>query len=507
MARRLLLLLMLVALAAIVWSAFAHRHRVEPTLPSAGVSEIAPVSKPFEAAVVRSGATWSDADRFRLSAQISGIVNAGDLPPASSLVFMDPRSGRPLYAHNGDMALVPASTIKIIVAGTALRTLGPNYRFATTVVASAPIRGDTLEGDLWLVGSGDPELSTHDLREAARALAQAGVRTITGSVYVDGSAFGPDGVETSWSSNDLMYGWASPASAVSIDNGAIQFTVTPSGSGGAATVDVLPPGSVERLTGTISTVPAGYDTALRIDPGPAPGEYVLSGQIPAGVPQKFWRSLQDPTPRAARIFRTILGQSQITVLGGDGVRAAPFEPSLLWTHRSRPLADVIKHMAYDSDNHIAEQLLRAVGRAAYGLGTPEHGLLAERVYLERLRADGSSLALVDGSGLSPQNRISAGAIAAVLRALVAGPDANRMIALLPRVAVNGTVRFRPLAPDAMGRVYGKSGYIERATGLAGYVKTRHHGVVIYAMLSNDWTTSLDAVWAAQSRLLGLISRW
>ena len=79
--------------------------------------------------------------------------------------------------------------------------------------------------------------------------------------------------------------------------------------------------------------------------------------------------------------------------------------------------------------------------------------------------------------------------------------------MLPRVGVDGTVHVRQLAPDVRGRVLGKDGYIEGVTSLAGYVKTAHHGLVIYVFLVNGWENGLDAIWASEDGFLSRLARY
>jgi len=127
--------------------------------------------------------------------------------------------------------------------------------------------------------------------------------------------------------------------------------------------------------------------------------------------------------------------------------------------------------------------------------------------LRELGVPDAGSGLADGSGLSTANRIDAQAEAAVLRDFVSGSGAAEYAALLPRVGLDGTVHVRNLAPDVRGRVLGKDGYIEGVTSLAGYVKTAHHGVVIYAFLVNGWEHGLDSVWAGEDGLLAQIARY
>jgi D-alanyl-D-alanine carboxypeptidase/D-alanyl-D-alanine-endopeptidase (penicillin-binding protein 4) len=238
-----------------------------------------------------------------------------------------------------------------------------------------------------------------------------------------------------------------------------------------------------------------------------PGEgFALSGAIPDGAAQKYWRSLKHPTVSAARSLRALLLQGGIRVDGAAGVQAAPPASQVLWQHRSAPLADIIKHMAYDSDNHKAEQLLHCLGRRVYGVGTLDNGLAAERRFLKNIGAWDAGTRLIDGSGLSTADRISAHSLAAVLRWMLSGPDASRIARVLPRIGVDGTTRWRAIAPDARGKVVGKDGYIAGASGLAGYVQTAHHGVLAYAFLVDDWRFGLYNVWRAEDDLLAELSR-
>jgi D-alanyl-D-alanine carboxypeptidase/D-alanyl-D-alanine-endopeptidase (penicillin-binding protein 4) len=405
------------------------------------------------------------------------------------------------------MPLVPASTIKLIVAATALHDLGPGYRFTTKIVTNGSVVGDTLQGDLYVVGGGDPELLSADLRSAVHVLKTLGIRSIEGGVIADSSLFGPDQVNPTWDPDDLEYGWAAPPSALTMDGGSVQFTVTPDAQGGLARVDVDPRAAAGRIVGGVRTASEDADNTLRIDPLPDGSGFTLSGAIPYGVPQKYWRSVAQPTRAAASVLRASLEQAGIQVAGLASTGTAPADVTTLWSHTSRPLSDIVKRMAFDSDNHIAEQLLRAVGQYASGTGTLAYGLAAEHAYLTTLHADDPELRLVDGSGLSPQDRVTAETLARALRSILSGPDAQRAASYLPRVGLDGTVSVRDdLPPDVLGRIVGKDGYIEGASGLEGIVRTRHHGVVIYVFLVDDWQQGLDVIWAGEDDVLTKIAR-
>jgi len=467
----------------------------------------APSARPYSSTFVRRGSGWNEADAANVRRIASPIVNATGFPATSAAILIDARTGAILYEHNPHMPLIPASTMKLITAGTALHDLGPDFRFQTQLVTDATVNFGAIHGDVYLVGGGDPELATDDVRAAIRQLKREGISSIAGGVVSDGTLYGPDEVNKTWDPDDLEYGWAAPPSAITIDNGAVQFTISPDPALGLATVAIDPPAGAGRIVGHVRTVSMDGENTLRIDPLPDASGFSLSGDIPYGAPQKYWRAIAHPTDVAATVFRAVALGGGIAMSGAASSGKAPSGAStMLWAHRSRPLSSIVQHMAFDSDNHIAEQLLRATGAQAAGTGTLDNGIAAEQAYLDLLGADDAGDTIVDGSGLSDANRITVASLGAVLRSMLAGADAQRQAALLPRVGLEGTVRFRPIAPDVAGRIRGKDGYIEGASGLAGFVETAHHGVVVYAFLVDDWQQGLDVIWNGEDEILARIAR-
>ncbi|HYK53281.1 MAG TPA: D-alanyl-D-alanine carboxypeptidase/D-alanyl-D-alanine-endopeptidase [Candidatus Eremiobacteraceae bacterium] len=506
-AHRLRLLLALVVFIVIATFGIRALRSTHGIAPSAAPTPAVPTAPPFTSAFVRNGKPWGDADRARVIGAAAPIVNGAAFPATTGAIIMDAHTGRILYEHDEHQPLVPASTLKVVVAATALHDLGPSHRFETQIVTDGAIRDGQLDGDLYLVGGGDPELATDDLRGAVHRMKAEGISVVSGAVVSDGSLYGPDAVNKTWDAEDLEYGWAAPPSAITIDNGAVQFTLTPDADGGLATLQVDPPGAAGKIVGGVRSVSEDADNTLRIDPLPDGSGYAISGQLPYGAPQKYWRSIAKPTAVAANVLRTMAFSDGIAIAGDASTGKAPAGASTtLWTHLSRPLSGIIQRMALDSDNHIAEQLLRAVGANDSGTGTLDNGLAAEHAFLASIGADDPHNALVDGSGLSAADYVTAATLAAALRSMLSGSDAQAEAALLPRVGLEGTVQYRPLASDVLGRVRGKDGYIEGASGLAGYVETAHHGVVVYAFLVDNWQLGLDAIWAGEDEILARLAR-
>ncbi|MBV8669305.1 MAG: D-alanyl-D-alanine carboxypeptidase/D-alanyl-D-alanine-endopeptidase [Candidatus Eremiobacteraeota bacterium] len=492
---------MLLACAAALAVGFGLRpHHEQATL---AVSRVPAARAYATTAWLRAGRPWSDAEVDDLRGKLAPLAGAYAFPAQTGLLISDGRSGRVLYSRNSRVALVPGSTIKLVTAAAALEALGPDHRFETSIVTDATEQAPALAGSIWLVGGGDPELTSDDLRRGVHELQLAGIERITGDVYGDGSRYGPDRVNPDWDPDDLEYGWAAPASALSVDGGSVQFTITPH-AGEQASVDVDPPGT--RMIAAVDTVDAYGDNTLRIDLLPNNNGYAVRGQIPYGAPQKYWRAVPHPTQAAAVSLLAMLRLAGVDVLGSAMTGIAPQPTATLWRHQSRPLDAIVRHMFFLSDNHYAEELLRAVGYKASGLGDLHNSLAAERAFLHAQGIPTQGLVLADGSGLSPRNRLTALALGQTLEYVLKQPLPLPAYSLLPRAGLEGTVAVRDdLDPGAKGRVFAKDGYIEGASAIAGYVLTAHHGPVIFVFLVNDWQNGLDAVWSDEDQMLDIIA--
>jgi serine-type D-Ala-D-Ala carboxypeptidase/endopeptidase (penicillin-binding protein 4) len=489
-----------IAIAVVAFSRALAARRTPATQPSA-----APVSHLDANAVVQHGAAWTDHSRRVLHTIAADAFGDPAFPPQTGVVIESARDGSMLYSRNASMSLTPASVLKLVIAATALHDLSPSFRFRTPIVTDAPPQSGMIAGSVWLVGSGDPELTSHDLRVGVNAIRDQGIVRVAGDVVADGTLFGSDNVDPTWEADDLEYGYAAPTSAVTLDGGTAQFTITPDPAGGTADVSVDPPNLVGPILGDVHTVSADGENTLRIDPVPGTDSFQVAGDIPYGAPQKYWRSIAHPEVSAATALRTMFQTAGIDVTGGARVAPSPKSSIVLWSKQSRPLNEIVRRMLFHSDNHIAEQLVRVVGAHDSGTGTLSDGVARERAFLSLIGVAQDGMVLKDASGLSASDRITPRELAAVLRYIATDSAGPSIKDLLPRVGVDGTVQVRDLAPDAQGRVLGKDGYIGGVSTLAGYVLTKHHGVVAYVFMVNNWDGPLDPLWAAEDDVLAKIA--
>ncbi|MGA7354583.1 MAG: D-alanyl-D-alanine carboxypeptidase [Candidatus Cybelea sp.] len=367
---------------------------------------------------------WSADDRNRLWSELhAAFVPAIEGATGWSFAVVD-ASGNTIFDERADRAVAPASVQKLVVAASALDALGSAYRFHTLFAGGEGV-GDNraLEGNLWLIGSGDPSLASSDLRNGIGVLARSGLRRISGSVVVDATALTGPELNPHWAPDDDGQDYAAPTSAISVD-----------------------------------------------------GDTIESREMIGGVEQSVYTPMQGVVRYVASQVNAMLKARGIVSSLPPAIGAAPLESVVLWDHRSAPLQALETHMLFVSDNHYAEQLLRTLGGETDGTANDAGGLEAERNFLARRGIPMPGLRLFDGSGLSPQNRVAAITLARLL-----ADNEPSLYLLLPRGGREGTLENYDFT-TALGRVRAKSGHLTDVAALSGYVTTVHHGRVAFAFL-------------------------
>ena len=459
----------------------------------------APSPQPTGLAAAPSAPAWSAEDLRALQARLRGALGASAL--ATSGIAIVDAGGRPLFTRRERAAMTPASTFKVLAGAAALQTLGPDYRFSTTFESVDDPSDGKIRGDLYLVGTGDPLLTRDDLRGGAATVARQGVRDVGGAVVADASVFSGAEVNRAWDPDDLQYGYAAGTSALSLDQGTVEFHLVPASPGAPARIRFLPPSDMVRVSGSILT---SYSTLLTIQRDPARNDFTFSGRVAVGAEQSFWRPLVNLPLYAAGVARAMLRERGVSVEGGIRTGIAPVAPYVLWRHRSPKLRDIVHEMMLESNNHFAEQLLRAVG-ATRGAGTEANGALVEKAILVRDGVPQSGLRIVDGSGLAPSDRVAPLTLAMLLARTAEQPIGPVFVGSLPRVGIEGTVRRRHVT-DARGVARAKSGHIENVNSLVGFVQTRRHGRVAFAILVNDRRADDGPVYVGVDRALDILAR-
>jgi D-alanyl-D-alanine carboxypeptidase/D-alanyl-D-alanine-endopeptidase (penicillin-binding protein 4) len=423
-------------------------------------------------------------------------------------LVVDGDAGTTLFARNPDRSLVPASNLKLLTAAAALNALGPAHRFVTQLLSDAAPDAEGAIGNLYVRGGGDPALTSEDFWRLAADLGRLGVRRVRGDLVLDDSAFDGERWHPSWGAVSAR-AYHAPIGALTVNYGAFAVTLEPGlVAGEAVRADVDPHVAFLRLTNGARTGAADARRSLQVDRrGSQRFEQVLvSGIAPAGGEAKtYHRSVLDPARYAGAVLRMQLAAVGIEVAGETRLGYVPESAVELLAFSGHPLAEVVRRFLKYSNNAIGEALVKSLGaRASGGPGTWRGGLQAVRDELDALGLPVEHLTLVDGSGLSYDNRATPRLLVEALRrgadSFSFGPE---FLAALPIAAADGTLEER--VEEASGRVRAKTGLLTRVTGLSGVAERTDGSVAYFSVLVNGFRSSAeDAMDAVDGFLEALV---
>jgi D-alanyl-D-alanine carboxypeptidase/D-alanyl-D-alanine-endopeptidase (penicillin-binding protein 4) len=415
-------------------------------------------------------------------------------------LVIDLETGEEIYAHESTRALAPASSAKIVTAAAALVRWGPAFRFETPVRAAGRIdEAGVLDGDLWIVGRGDPGLVSEELWRLAEELRLRGLREVRGNVGVDSSYF--DAVR--WppdrgTGNGRAYD--APVAGLAVNYSSFRIDVGPGAKVGAPLrVSVAPDVPYFLIRGGGRTLMQPGRLQISVAPRPdGSGDAVSVGgsiRVDEG-PETFWRAVSHPELYAGALLRAQLEAQGIAVRGAVRVGQAPVEGDELLRFRGESLGRIVWKMNKFSNNFIAGELTKALGAERYGApGSWSKGARALTDHLRSLGPLEADERLVDGSGLSPRNRLSARTLVRVLRNAARnfgwGPE---FLASLPLGGLDGTLEDRLVGVDVSLRA--KTGHISGVAALCGVVPDAGGRRLGFAVLVNGaraGRTTVDTV--------------
>ena len=401
-------------------SGASHPAALSDASTTSTSSAVPAVDGPVEQPVAEAGATPSL--RAALDS-VWGQTPAGCLSVTSS--------GRVLYEANAAQAVAPASAIKVLTATAALDILGPGTVLTTTVRSTPPDSAGRVAGDLWIVGGGDPLLGTAAWAQAtersdaftsmetlADDVVARGVTSIAGRVVGDESRYDTLRYVESWPDRLIEDGEAGPLSALTANGGFREW---------------------------------GHP----------------------GVP------FEDPPLAAADLFAQLLSQRGVRIDGGVAGGAAPSDVRQLASVTSAPVGDLVRRMLRESENGVAELLVKEVGLRHAGVGTTAAGVRGVVASLERrgLPIGGSTIA--DGSGLSDADRVSCRLLTSVVATAV-----DDLIDGLPLAGRDGTLERRFVGTPVAGRLRAKTGSLDGVAALTGRVRTETGNSLSFTYIVN-----------------------
>ena len=231
------------------------------------------------------------------------------------------------------------------------------------------------------------------------------------------------------------------------------------------------------------------------------GAYEVAGAIAPRDSVVLTVAIREPARAWLTAFRDVLRARGIRVDGRIAVDTVrPERLDTIATLASPPLRDVLTLMEKDSQNQIAEVLFRLLGADLRGAGTPQSGRAAIEAQVARWGIDSMAIAVRDGSGLSRHDYVTPETIVHVLDAMRRHAAFDAFRESLPIAGRDGTLATRMRGTPAQGNVRAKTGFVDKARSLSGYVTTADGELLLFSILCNNWTTPTAAVNAAQDTI-------
>jgi D-alanyl-D-alanine carboxypeptidase/D-alanyl-D-alanine-endopeptidase (penicillin-binding protein 4) len=437
----------------------------------------------------------SSIDKVLLDSRMKGV--------ASSVAVRKASTGEIIYQSNGDKAITPASTLKMLTAAAALETLGENFRFTTEVLTDGKVEKGTLIGNLYLRGTGDPTLLKHDFDNFASQLAKQGVKKISGNLVGDDTWFDAVRLSPSIDKMDETYYFAAQISALTVspntdyDAGTVIVEAKPTTHGKVAKITVTPETSVVQVVNRSKTVPKGSKNTLKIVRQYKTNNIIITGNAPIGsAGKKEWVTVSNPTAFALDVFKKSLATKGIKfVASAKTVRGkTPEHSKLLVAKNSMPLKNLMRPFMKLSNNSHAEVLAKAMGKMQYGEGSWDAGLQVMRDYTQSIGLNTNEWVFEDASGMSHANKITSAQLTDLLYQIRTAPWYGSFSQALPVAGapdrlIGGTLKNRLKTAPAKGNVYAKTGNLNNVSALAGYAQTQDGELLIFSVLTQNQATS------------------
>jgi D-alanyl-D-alanine carboxypeptidase/D-alanyl-D-alanine-endopeptidase (penicillin-binding protein 4) len=442
-------------------------------------------TKPAPAPVPLPAAIGREVDVARKSARSMGVH------------VVDLAEKREVYGFEADQTRILASNTKLFSTAAALSELGPEFQFETRFLQRGEIQGDTLVGDLAIVGGGDPNLSGRfykgdsyaPFRPWARELVARGIRKVGGDLHLVNGIFAEPRVHPDWPRDQLTAWYEAPVDALSFNDNCVLVRVRPGVQPGQLARPTTVPAMDDyfRFRNSARTV-AGRKGSLIVGREAASDQLVIGGTIGVSSGQvDVWVTVHDPQAYFAAAVRGALREEGIEIAGANrydhGLPEGDWQQA--WVHAS-PLSDTLAVTNKRSQNFYAESLAKLLGWKKLGLGTWPNAVEAISTSLGTLGVDRGGFQLADGSGLSRANTATPKAVTALLEKMYFHAYGREFLQSLPYSGEEGLSWRRRLATAPYkGNVFAKTGTLNGVSTLSGYARAASGRVYAFSILMNQ----------------------
>ena len=411
-----------------------------------------------------------------------------------------------LYSVNSNRLFAPASNVKLLTTAMALKRLRPEYRFKTGLYATTPVGGETLRGDIFIKGFGDPNLVSEQMWLLVKELKNIPLRKVHGDIIADASFFDNNLRVKTWKKGGVE-AYNAPLGALSFNFNTVTVHINPGEKPGDRPVVVVDPNiefiRVDNRARTVSKSKRSRLIVNRIDRG-SHNEITISGVVSVNhARETYYLNITRPAYYAASVFKEYLRQEGVEVTGKVRVGFVPEGAYEILSHSSMPLSLILRGLNKFSNNFVAEQILKTIGADIYGPpGTTLNGLRAMDEYMQSLKYKPEGFSILDGSGLSRQNRLSPDQIVSVFQDMYADLGVYpEFISALGVMGRDGNVLKRMNGHNSAERARVKTGTLNSVSALSGYFQSADGERFAFSILMNDLKCSNGQAKRLQDRIV------
>lgn len=396
------------------------------------------------------------------------------------LLIYDLRGDSAILAVNADKMFTPASVMKSVTSAAVMMAVEPNTRIATNIVACGKISDGVLNGNLVVQTWGDPTIESRHFSDnkgfaqnIANALADREITKITGRVIIDESSFEEPGIPAGWLDEDVIWPYGCGLYGANFRDNTISLSM-PSGESNPH-VPGLKVDYVKAKGGLSAKRQRGSKT------------FSFKGTVPRKGHRDTYAN-PDPAATMRHEIETTLEKSGITISGKD-VKSG--KETIIHSHLSPLVSDILRSLMVRSDNMMAEGMLRLV---SYDFSSRKEAIARERQLLSDAGLDVNGIVIEDGSGLSRNDRLSPRFLVNLYRYMLDLPQGQSYVGLFPRAGHDGTMRNFLKDTDLDGVIAMKTGSMRGIQSYSGF-KLDENGIPTHAIaiMVNGFTCGRDVL--------------
>ena len=424
-----------------------------------------------------------------LPLSVAEALKKAAIPQQSVAIYVQAVEDKtPILSHNAEQAMNPASVMKMVTTNAALDLLTPAYRWKTEIYRDGNLANWQLQGNLIIKGYGDPGFKVQDFWRLLISLRQAGVKKISGDLIIDKSYFATAATRDSFDSEKWRaYNALPSAFIVNGRNTSFKFT-TVDGVVNVTQEYELPEVVIENRLKPAAGACADWRSRIRYDVQQSKDKAVVtfSGNYAAECGERFLElSLFEDEQYAFYTFRKLWRELGGEFNGGLKLQSIPSNAVKILEQQSEPLGSIVRDINKWSNNVMARQLLLTIAAEKMGVpATEAKGASAVQRWLAANGLNTKSLVIENGSGLSRMESVNAELLGLMLVRAYKSPVMPEMMASLPILALDGTIKQRMKDSESNGRAHLKTGSINGVSAIAGYVLDANSHRHVLVMLVN-----------------------